>query len=223
VSEPTVETDTDTQNAQSEEPKASETFFLQATTSTGNPIGDIDQLAFFDYSEYKEFIGTTDKLPGDFVYYEDIAHLGTFKSIVFIQVHEFEGYEEYDQYYGDIMYGLIDSTNTRFSLYVDKEAFNYSTPVSSKKIDAEKVNATDMRKISVNEHGIYTHEGIEYLYKYGELLTIRWKSGEQYFRLSSFFDLIDFENISESNLSAAFNLETAYEFISSIAPIDPIE
>ena len=75
-------TETPTLNAESDNIKESETTLLPSFDSES----EISQLSFRDYSEFKEFIDSTDKLPSDFVYYEDISYLGAFKSIVFLSV-----------------------------------------------------------------------------------------------------------------------------------------
>ena len=197
-----------TQNIESDETKESETLYQPPAPSIS-----YDTVAFNDYSSYKEFIDSTE-LPSNFVYYEDVDFLGEFLSLVFLTFAQYGDYSE-------VMYSLTDSTNVRFALYVEEKPFTYSEEVTSKKIDT--VNATDMREISSEEHGIYTHEGIEYLYKYGKILSVRWKSGGRAFTLSSIDEFVECEDISKSNIAAVFNLETASEFIASIAPVDPVE
>ena len=197
-----------TQNIESDEAKESETLYQPLAPSIS-----YDTVAFGDYSAYKEFIDSTE-LPSNFVYYEDVDFLGEFLSLVFLTFAQYGDYSE-------VMYSFTDSTNILFTLYVEEKTFTYSELVTSTKIDA--VNATDMREISSEEHGIYTHEGIEYLYKYGKILSIRWKSGGRAFTLSSIDEFVECEDISKSNIAAVFNLETASEFIASIAPVDPVE
>ena len=204
-------------NAESDNIKESETTLLPSFDSES----EISQLSFHDYSEFKEFIDTTDKLPSDFVYPENISHLGAFEGIVFLTVSLCKNYEDYDWDYGNIMYSLRDSTDVGFAMYVRKNPPTDVTEVSSNKIDT--VNPTDMHQISSNEHGFYVYEGIEYRYIYGKISSVRWISGGRTFIIACLRELGEYKDISKSNLAPLFNLETAIEFVSSIAPIDPIE
>jgi hypothetical protein len=78
-----------------------------------------------------------------------------------------------------------------------------------------------MRSLDSSEHGTYKNGDINYVYLNGKLFSIEWKSGEWYYTISSIDDLK--EDISGTNISKLFNLDTSVAFISSIAKPEEIK
>ena len=159
------------------------------------------------YSEYKKFIRSAN-IPEDFIYYEDIEVLGKFESFV-CEIYSGK-YSEY--------YSLHDDNLGEFFLYIEKEPFHETEHTKNVITD---VNSSDMRFLDEEISGTYEYENIKFVFLLGKLHSIRWKSGEWYYTISSIDDLK--EDTSKANISKLFNLETAPDLIASVAKPEAIK
>lgn len=173
-------------------------------------MGERPLLTLESLSEYKKFVKNA-KLPEDFVVYDDIKELGEFKEFVCLS-------EARKNDFSECMYTLYDEDAGEFVLYIDREPF-YESEHTKNVIT--NVNAKNMRSLNSSEHGTYKNGDINYVYLNGKLSSIEWKSGEWYYTISSIDDLK--EDISGTNISKLFNLDTSTAFISSIAKPEEIK
>jgi hypothetical protein len=169
--------------------------------------GDRPNITIESYSEYKKFIRSAN-IPEDFIYYEDIEVLGEFESFVC---------EIYNGKYSEF-YSLYDDNAGEFYLYVRKES---SEETEHTKNVITDVNSSNMRFLDEEISGTYEYENIKFVFLLGKLHSIRWKSGEWYYTISSIDDLK--EDTSKANISKLFNLETAPDLIASVAKPEEIK
>jgi hypothetical protein len=168
---------------------------------------DRPNITIESYSEYKKFIRSAN-IPEDFIYYEDIEVLGEFESFV-CEIYSGK-YSEY--------YSLHDDNLGEFYLYIEKEPFQETEHTKSVITDVDKF---DMRFLDAETSGTYQYKNIRYVFLVGKLHSIKWKSGEWYYTISSIDDLK--EDTSKANISKLFNLETAPDLIASVAKPEEIK
>ncbi len=177
---------------------------------TGGGVGDRPLLTIESLSEYKKFIKEV-TLPEDFVYYEDVKSLGKFKDFTCLSESRSNDYSQY-------VYSLYDDGIGELNLYIERDP-----PIETEvtKTIITDVNSKDIRYLDSNIHGIYRKDGLTYVFLRGELFSIKWKSGEWYYTISSINDLN--ADTSKSEISKLFNLNTSFDFISTIAKPEVIE
>ena len=177
---------------------------------TGGGVGDRPLLTIESLSEYKKFIKEA-TLPEDFVYYEDVKSLGVFKDFTCLSESRSNDYSQY-------VYSLYDDGIGELNLYIERDP-----PIETEvtKTIITDVNSKDIRYLDSNIHGAYREDGLTYVFLRGELFSIKWKSGEWYYTISSINDLN--ADTSKSEISKLFNLNTSFDFISTIAKPEVIE
>ena len=173
-------------------------------------MGDRPLLNIQSYSEYKKFIKKV-TLPENFIYYENIEDLGEFQGFVCLTDARIGDYSQ-------CMYTLYEKDVGEFTLYVDKNPFYETEHTKNVITDVDKA---DMRSLDMEISGTYQYKNIRYVFLVGKLHSIKWKSGEWYYTISSIDDLK--EDTSKANISKLFNLETAPDLIASVAKPEEIK
>ena len=125
--------------------------------------GERPLLTFEAKNEYTEFL-SINEMPNDFVSYNEIDAIGTFKGLVFLS-------NAYAKDYTSYMYSLVDSEGFEITLYID-----HSDDVLLKSDSVSSPDGTNMRLLSNADSGIYTSNGLKYQYISGELLSISWET-----------------------------------------------
>ena len=161
--------------------------------------GEVPLLTLETYDEYLNFIGSAE-LPAEFVLYEDISHLGEFRSFVClseVRVNDFSS----------CMYTLIDESQSQFMLYVDIGSQETVPPVST----VTAVNKSNMRSlVNSTDSGSFIMSGMEYKYVGGKLLSIAWFKDNVRYTLSGDSMLGDYpENATTTVVAKLMNIETA--------------
>lgn len=149
------------------------------------------------YEEYLNFIGKAE-LPAEFVTYEEISHLGEFKSFVCLSEARLNNFSS-------CMYTLFDESQREFLLYVD--IGSQETIPSESTVTA--VNGSNMRSlVNSTDSGSFVVSGIEYKYLGGKLHTISWFKDNVRYKL--FDSLGDYpESTTTTAVAKLLNLETA--------------
>ena len=114
-------------------------------------------------TEYRKILNT-EKIPNNFVRYESISRLGSFRSLVFLS-------DAYDNDFSSYMYTLVDSIGYEIALYINHDVSNLPT-ISTDFITS--VDTSDMRRLEEGKSGTYVNEYLIYKYVSGELLSISW-------------------------------------------------
>lgn len=125
--------------------------------------GERPLLTFESENEYIEFLGLN-VMSDDFVSYDEIDDIGTFKGLVFLS-------DAYAKDYKSYMYSLVDSEGFEITLYVD-----HSDGILPNLDSVSNLNGKNMRLLSNTSSGIYTSNGLNYQYVSGELLSISWET-----------------------------------------------
>lgn len=159
--------------------------------------GERPLLTLDTYDEYLDFIGSAE-LPAEFVMYEEISHLGEFKSFVCLSESRINDFSS-------CMYTLFDESQSEFVLYVDigsQEAIPSESTVTA-------VNGSNMRSlVNSTDSGSFVVSGMEYKYLGGKLHTISWfKDNVRYTLFNSLGDYP--ENTTTTAVAKLLDLETA--------------
>lgn len=167
--------------------------------------GERPLLTFESQNEYTKFLNLN-KMPDDFVSYNKINNIGTFKSLVFTS-------DAYNNDYSSYMYTLIDSIGFEITLYVD-----HNEGVLSKLDSISNLNGKDMRLLSDTRSGVYISNGLKYQYVSGQLLSISWEFQDiNYSLCSSEPSLLSNYPLTESTfVGKMINNETAVQTLNNI-------
>lgn len=132
------------------------------------PGGEIPYLGLYSVKEYEDYL---DKLPSDFVFYNQISYMGEFIGVVFLE-------DARDLHYNNYLYSL-KSGDIRLMLYVNQKNDDTLKP---KKILSQQTNS-DLHYYPSKESGSYYDNDIEYKYKEGTLFSIEWSIDNKVFSL----------------------------------------
>ncbi len=178
--------------------------------TTANVVNGCDvTVTIVDYDEYVSFI-TTMGMPDSFMTYEELSFLGSFKAFI---CPPFASAKELTQY----MYDFKDSNG--YDIAIDIR------PVKNQ-ISTENIlmlnNVTDYRKLSSDERGVATINGLTYSYVKGSLLTIEFVYENMQFVISGNSVLSDYPVNGEDTfmsrlLSPATAKAAAAEFVTALA------
>lgn len=161
--------------------------------------GEVPLLTLETYDDYIKFIGKAE-LPAEFVMYEEISHLGEFKSFVCLSESRINDFSS-------CMYNLFDESQSQFFLYVDIGLQESIPPVST----VTAVNGSNMRSlVNSTDSGSFIVSGMEYKYVGGKLLSIAWFKDNVRYTLSGVSMLGDYpENTTTTAVAKLLDLETA--------------
>ena len=142
-------------------------------------------LSRYGVDEYNEFVDHAD-LPEDFVHYENLTHLGEFRSLIIFS-QKIDKYTAKD--YSNYMYSFVDEKGTVLYLNVgpqNKEVFKLVETVESKYWGDMQTGDPTMYKQAVT----IDRNGVSYLYTRNKLYIIAWETNGILFMLdtSSWFD-----------------------------------
>ena len=178
------------------------------STTTSVICGEVPLLNINAYSEYLKFI-QSNKLPENFVYFENISQLGVFTSFICLSDSRCGDYSSY-------MYGFTDGSGYKMSVYIDHDIKEETA--TNLLLD---VNQEDMRFLEKKTRGSFIHEGIEYCYVSGELLSISWDNGGIIYTITGTSMLSKYPlNNSSTTVAKLLKLESSSDTVNSInAPI----
>jgi len=140
-------------------------------------------------SEYEDFI-SSNRLPENFVYYDNIKEFGEFKRLVILSESRLNDYSYY-------MYTFVDEGGFETALYVSEKKRGERIHSSVLEI----ADDSDMRSASSNDHGYILLGGLEYTYLFGELHSIEWEHNGLYFTLYSNSGLVNYPYGSKGFIS----------------------
>lgn len=165
--------------------------------------GEVPLLTLETYDEYLNFIDNAE-LPAEFVAYEEISHLGEFKSFVCLSDARINDHSS-------CMYTLFDESQSQFVLYVDIDSQETIPPVST----VTAVNESNMRSlVNSTDSGSFIVSGMEYKYVAGKLLSISWSKDNVRYTLAGDPMLGDYpENVTTTAVAKLMNIETAASYL----------
>ena len=155
------------------------TIPIQTTNSSPivPPIDiELPAFTFETYDDYKHFL-ENNNLPEEFIEYDRVKDIGSFKSLVFLTDTRYGDYSEY-------MYGFSEaSQNTVFLTVVPSS--KGSIGIISTPLSIDDINQSDMR-FTKNEgvSGIFKVDNLSYKYINGILLSITWENSGLRYSLS---------------------------------------
>ena len=172
------------------------------------PTGSIWPLELMSIEEYENFINTAEPIDG-FVRYERIQSLGEFFALQIFT------------YYSDILhyvYWLKDyETGCEIVLSANKDKLKNDISVK-KTLSTDVVDINDMRTISEKKSGMFTIDGISYLYSGGNLRQIQWVENDTYFYLSP--NLSTYPLSQSSAIGKLMNANNATDVLGQMFEID---
>lgn len=159
----------------------------------GEGYGEVETPTFSMYEEYLEFIGNAKNLPDDFITYDMLKDLGTFKSFI-LSSSSFNYY----------IYNFIDENGVTIAATINplkNESETYPIVVPD--------NINNLRKASyIGVSSRYSHNNVTYGYYFnGKLATIRWAMGTTLVILSTY---------GASNTFADYPLDGETTFVSQL-------
>ena len=118
---------------------------------------------FNGYEEYEEALKSM-KLPENFISFEQIKELGTFRNMV---LDFFPQYEEFGSYSYMVYVNSSDKTSLTVRIRPVPDTISSETVIAD-----SKINAADLRHLKTNDSGVYVINGASYKYSRGELDSI---------------------------------------------------
>ncbi|MBQ9761752.1 MAG: hypothetical protein IJV82_01595 [Oscillospiraceae bacterium] len=167
----------------------------------------------YEYDRYVEHFRTAEYVPENFVYYEQIQALGTFRSIDVFNYHSCHPTaEDYDVY----LYDLLDDSGFNVLLKVLNRE---EKPIEPQELLTD-VKAQNMRELPRGDkvEGVYVHNGIRYHYSNMTLERIEWYANGLCFQLFGNDDLYEYSReAADTFTSRLLSLETADDAIADFA------
>ncbi len=130
-------------------------------------------LTFTNQTAYESFATGAD-LPENFVFYDQIAPLGSFASCMFLSDVSKKDYTSY-------MYTVVEESGRSLVIQIDQ---NGRTLNATDTISESNINPENMRSLRQNQSGTYTYHGIQYRYTSGDLVSIAWEKNGTVFTIS---------------------------------------
>ena len=164
---------------------------------------DIQLVTFVSLDEFEKFL-IEKKINQNFINYGKISDMGEFVSFVFIS-------DALSEDYSRGFYTLKNADGLEFGLYVEPVD---RTNISSLKQIFSVQSSTDMRTLGTEESGVYSLDGIEYIYVSGVLSSIIWESDDVMFTvlLDSNITNLQIDEMSGC-LSQLLNAQTACQYV----------
>ena len=176
--------------------------------TTGSVAGGCEiSVTIEDYDEYISFI-TSMGMPDSFITYDELSFLGNFKMFI---CPPFASAKELTQY----IYDFKDSNGYDVVIAIQ--------PVRNQ-ISTENIlmlnNVTDYRKLSSEEKGVATINGLTYRYVKGKLLTIEFVYEDMQFVISGNSVLSDYPvNGEDTFMSKLLSADTAKDAAAQLSDL----
>lgn len=135
-----------------------------------------DSACFISIESYDQYLVHIQEapLPSDFLSYEEISHLGEFKSFVAYRNPITDIYSEYH-------YSIIDSSGIELFF----SAFHYDKFAAPIHSVTSEVDLNNMRVLNSEEQGGYLVGELQYYYIQGKLNYLEWKINDVTFQLDA--------------------------------------